>query len=296
MVKGVFVGLSTIDVIYRIDAFLGPNSKVEADSQDIFAGGPATNAAITFSFLGGTPTLVAAVGRHPITRLMLEEFEQYSIRLFDLNPEFEQSPAISAVSVNQKGERSVVSANASRIGAVVTAVDEDVLKDASIVLVDGHQMEVCEKWAQAARERGVPVVLDGGSWKEGTRELIKNIDVAICSADFIPPGCSTQEDVLRYLRDSGVQTAAISNGPAPLRFASRTGFGTVRVPKVQVVDTLGAGDILHGAYCYYASTGYPFTDALGEAVRVASESCRYWGTREWVRRFQIHKRDQSPRK
>jgi sugar/nucleoside kinase (ribokinase family) len=56
----------------------------------------------------------------------------------------------------------------------------------------------------------------------------------------------------------------------------------VPVPQVEVVDTTGAGDILHGAYCYYASQGRAFVDALTEAARIASESCRYAGTREWM--------------
>jgi sugar/nucleoside kinase (ribokinase family) len=48
------------------------------------------------------------------------------------------------------------------------------------------------------------------------------------------------------------------------------------------VDTLGAGDILHGAFCYYSSLGQVFQEALTNAVRVASESCRFRGTREWM--------------
>lgn len=283
MVKGVFVGLSTIDLVYRVDGFPEPNTKITAHSQDAFAGGPATNAAIAFSFLGGAAALVTAVGKHPIARLIHDELEAHSIRLIDLNPEFAELPAISAVAVNQQGERSVVSANAGRIGASVIEVDEGVLEDAAIVLVDGHQMKACQRWASAARERGIPIVLDGGSWKEGTQELLKSVDVAICSADFLPPGCVTGEDVLCYLRDGGVRYAAISHGGEPLRYASADGDGEIPVPRVEAVDTMGAGDILHGAYCFYAAGGSSFEDALRSAVGVASESCRYQGTREWMR-------------
>ena len=60
-------------------------------------------------------------------------------------------------------------------------------------------------------------------------------------------------------------------------------LGTIAVPQVEVVDTMGAGDILRGAYCYFVSTGRGFIESLAEATNVASDSCRYAGTREWMK-------------
>ena len=128
------------------------------------------------------------------------------------------------------------------------------------------------------------MVLDGGSWKVGTEELLKCVDVAICSADFMPPGCATGEDALRYLRGSGVREIAITNGANPILFASEETSGSLPVPYVTLVDTMGAGDIFHGAFCFYASAGLGFVESLQQAAKVASESCRFHGTRAWMRR------------
>ena len=70
MARGIFVGLSTVDIVYRVDEFPLANRKIAAQSQDVFAGGPATNAALAFSHLGGDATLVASsdgiqFGHHP---------------------------------------------------------------------------------------------------------------------------------------------------------------------------------------------------------------------------------------
>jgi sugar/nucleoside kinase (ribokinase family) len=54
---GLFVGLSTLDIVYRVAAPPGPDEKVQAAGQDLAAGGPATNAAVTFAALGGAATL-----------------------------------------------------------------------------------------------------------------------------------------------------------------------------------------------------------------------------------------------
>jgi sugar/nucleoside kinase (ribokinase family) len=282
--NGIFVGLSTVDIVYGVDEFPAPNSKIVACSQEVFAGGPATNASIAFGYLGGKATLVTAVGNHAVASAITEELRRSSIELIDLNPEFDRAPVISSVTVNRKGERNVVSANATHVRALPAQIDEAVLEQASVVLVDGHFMEACQSWARAARARGIPVVMDGGSWKDGTGELLQSVDTAICSADFKPPGCASEEEVFRYLKERGVAKIAITHGAEPVRFVSGAAEGSVRVPRVELVDTMGAGDIFHGVFCYYASTGRGFKEALEEAARVATESCRSNGTREWMKR------------
>ncbi len=192
MTRGIFVGLSTIDIVYNVDEFPAPNAKVAARSQSIFVGGPATNAAIAFAHFGGQATLVTAVGRHPMSQTVRQELEKYSVQLIDLNPDFDEAPAISSVAVDRAGRRNVVSANAARFITPVAEVDRKLCERASIVLVDGHFMQACHAWASAAQANGVPVVLDGGSWKDGTEELLKNVQTAICSADFLPPGCTIE--------------------------------------------------------------------------------------------------------
>jgi sugar/nucleoside kinase (ribokinase family) len=280
--KGTFVGLSTVDVIYGVDQFPSANKKVVALSQDVYVGGPAANAAITFGHLGGTPTLVTVVGRNPLASLVRQELSRYSIRLIDLNPDFDDVPVISSISVNRLGERNIISANATRGNTPAGQLDESVFMQASVILVDGHYMQACQLWARAAHARGIPVVLDAGSWKDGTEELLKSIDTAICSADFLPPACANEDDVLNYLRNCGVKNIAITNGAESVRFVSNDASGVVQVPQVQVADTMGAGDIFHGAFCYNSSIGFGFAEALGEATRIAAESCRFRGTREWM--------------
>ena len=285
MAQGIFVGLSTIDVVYSVDGFPTPNSKVAARSQDVFVGGPATNAAITFAHLGGRPSLVTAVGRHVLADVIRKELQAQSVQLIDLNPGFDDAPVISSVSVDSTGGRNVISANTIRISAPAPEVDENVLAQAHIVLVDGHFMPACQAWAAAARARGTPVVLDGGSWKDGTGDLLANIDVAICSADFRPPGCADENKTLHYLKSRGVKRIAITHGPEPVRFESGSSSGTLRVPQVEAVDTMGAGDIFHGAFCYFSATGRGFVESLAEAAQVAAESCRYRGTRAWMKSY-----------
>jgi sugar/nucleoside kinase (ribokinase family) len=283
----IFVGLSTIDVIYSVDRFPKANEKVAARSQDVFVGGPATNACIACAHLGGKSALVTAVGKHPMAALLREESARYGIHLVDLNAEFAGVPAISSVTVDSKGQRNVVSANAIRVPTPEAVVDHHVLDRARMVMVDGHHMQACQAWAAAARSLGKSVVFDGGSWKDGCGELLKSVTTAICSADFLPPGSKGGQQVVEYLRARGVANIAITHGGEPIEFVSGMSQGTLRVPQVEVADTTGAGDVLHGAYCYFASLGHGFVEALSEAAEIAAESCRHQGTRAWMEAMQV---------
>lgn len=284
MADVIFVGLSTIDVIYSVDKFPKANEKVAARSQDVFVGGPSTNASIAYAHLGGKAALVTAVGKHPLAAMVREETSRYGIQLIDLNAQFADLPAISSVMVNRSGQRNVVSANAIRVHTPETVVDHHVLSNARMVMVDGHHMEACKVWAAEARVLGKPVVFDGGSWKDGTDLLLKSVTTAICSADFLPPGSKNSQQAVEYLRAHGVANVAVTHGGEPIEFVSGMTEGTLRVPQVEVTDTTGAGDVLHGAYCYYATLGHGFVEALSEAAEIAAESCRHQGTRDWMNR------------
>lgn len=282
MASGIFVGLSTIDVVYGVDEFPAANTKIAARSQEIFVGGPATNAAVTFARLGGEAALVTASGRSTLAALVQDELKKYKVQLVDLNPESEGAPALSSVTVDRHGNRNVVSANAIRVVPPQAKVDANLLDNARALMMDGHFMEACQTWASAAKARSKPVVLDGGSWKDGTEQLLKSVHTAICSADFLPPGCSSRDEVVEFLKNRGVANIAITNGAEAIHFVSGQSSGTIAVPQVEVIDTMGAGDVFHGAYCFYLSIGRGFIESLAEAAKVAAESCRYAGTREWM--------------
>ena len=280
--EGIFVGLSTVDIIYTLDEFPSPNRKVTARSQQLLAGGPATNAAITFSHLGGSASLVTPIGMHPLSGVVREDAECFQIELLDLSPQSNEVPPVSSLWVNRLGQRSVVSINTSRTALPPVHIDTKVLAVANVLMVDGHAMTACLAWASAAKSAGVDVVLDGGSWKNGTELLLENVTVAICSADFLPPGCSSEDQTFDYLRAHGVTNIAITHGANPVRFASATSMGSIAVPAVQAVDTAGAGDIFHGAFCFHFSIGYSFEAALRQAAAIAAKSCLYPGTRTWM--------------
>ena len=291
--KGVFVGLATVDVLYTVESVPRRNQKISVPGQQISAGGPATNAAVTFAFLGGHANLVTAVGSHPLAAAIREDLDGHAVRLHDLARRRQEMPPISSIMVvRESGERTVVSANAAVFSKAGADFNPHWLRRASIVLVDGHYMPLCVAAAREARQGGIPVVMDSGSWKKGMAALLPLVDVVICSDDYRPPGCRDTGDVLEFLRARGIRQIAITRGAKPVRFVDGGERGSIAVKKIRACDTLGAGDIFHGAFCYYAcQPGISFRNALTSAARVASFSCRFAGTRAWMKMRKPETRD-----
>lgn len=285
--SGLFVGLATVDVGYTVDEIPRRNQKISVKAQLITPGGPATNAAATFAFLGGQTTLVTAVGDHPLASVIRDDLTHASIRLHDMARGRLEPPPISSILVHRTtGERTVVSANAAVFSPVSTKFNPRWLAGVSVVLLDGQYMPVCIAAAKAAHARGIPVVLDSGSWKPGMAKLLPLLDTAICSGDFRPPGCHSESDVFEFLTARKIPRVAITRGDSAIRFVENGERGEIPIPRIRPVDTLGAGDIFHGAFCYYAcQPGQTFRSALAAAARVASFSCRFPGTRSWMKRF-----------
>lgn len=285
---GLFIGLSTLDMIYLASGPPQANQKLVAQDSLISAGGPATNAAATFAHLGNTAHLLSALGHHPITQLMRSDLASISqpILLSDLAPSQTQSPPVSSIVVTQTtGERAVISLNAQRQIAQPNQIPKD-LRDKitpdiiDIILIDGHQLPVSLAIAQQATE--IPTVLDGGSWKPGLENILPYINYAICSADFCPPGCQDTQATLDYLKQTLPAPAhiAVTQGNQPILYWDGT-EGAVPVPKITPVDTLGAGDIFHGAFCHFI-LHHDFPQALAQAAQVAATACQFFGTRTWM--------------
>lgn len=278
--RGLFVGLVTLDLIYLVDRPPLANQKLVASDYMVSAGGPATNAAVTFSHLSNEAIVLGSLGTHPMTQLILTDLQQHGVTLEDLHPLRTEPPPVSSIMVTENtGDRAVVSINAVKTPAIVNS--PVTLQDAAVVLIDGHQMEVGRTIAMQARSQGIPIVIDGGSWKPGFETVLPLADYVLCSANFQPPNCRSAEDVATYLLALGIPHIAITQGQQPIRYWTVTQAGQIDVPIVNVVDTLGAGDIFHGAFCH-AILREDFRDALTIAASIAAQSCQHFGTRRWM--------------
>jgi sugar/nucleoside kinase (ribokinase family) len=278
---GLFVGMTTLDFVYLAPAVPRSNQKLVAINSATAAGGPATNAAVAFQHFGNQTKLLSAIGQHPSTAMIRADLSD--LELWDLAPDRLESPPISSIVVTQStGDRAVISINATRFQADVADIPAQILQDVQIVLIDGHQMTVGAEIAAQAKTLGIPVAIDGGSWKPGFETVLPYVDYAICSANFQPPGTTNPAAVFDFLAGFGIPYMAITQGAKPILYREQARSGEILVPQIQSIDTLGAGDFFHGAFCHFILQ-MPFVQALERSAQVAARSCQSFGSRSWLR-------------
>jgi sugar/nucleoside kinase (ribokinase family) len=287
-VRGLFVGLSTLDLVQRVSRRPGVNEKVVAQRSDIAAGGPAAVAAVTFGALGGRGVLLSALGPGPVAQLAAGELGRAGVHIVDAWAAGADL-SISAITVlDETGQRSVVSRNAEDLTAVVPGDLAALIGDADIVLIDGHHPELAVAAAGAAQTAGVPVVLDCGSPKPVYAELVPLADVVVCSAAF-PRDPDQSDAVAAALVVDGARLVAMTAGAAPVRWWTRENSGTLMVPRVAVRDTLGAGDVLHGAVTFARARGVTDPErSVSFGIAVAALRVQHVGPRAWLSDPRLH--------
>ncbi|WP_291383402.1 PfkB family carbohydrate kinase [Demequina sp.] len=289
-VKSLFVGLATLDVIQLVNRLPDSNEKVVALDSLTAAGGPAANAAVAAAHLGSEAVLITALADHPVSDIIRSDLAACGVTVWAVP--VDTPPVVASILVTAgSGDRAIVSPTSSASSATAASLSAAeiarALDGVAAVHCDGYHPSLALPIASAARERGIPVLFDGGSFTPHTDAVLEHVDIAVVSGDFAPPGVQPDPvSVLAYLVDRGPVFTAVTRGARGIVFRAPHTRGAVPVERVSVADTLGAGDFFHGALAVaIAQAGrseQEFPHQLAWASRVAGASLGSFGTRRWL--------------
>jgi sugar/nucleoside kinase (ribokinase family) len=83
-------------------------------------------------------------------------------------------------------------------------------------------------------------------------------------------------------RDLNIVTWAVTRGKNGVVWHDRNSDGVIKASQINAIDTLGAGDIFHGAFCHSYLKTRDFKQSLEVANDIAGRSCSTIGTRSWM--------------
>lgn len=282
--KVLFVGRATLDVVYSLNRFPSEDTKTFASAMHVAPGGPATNAAITHSLLGGKAQLMTAIGEGPWAPTVRDELERLAIEVIDLAEGTSYQTPLTTVLVNEtQATRTIVNPPSSEAALQRPGRwDQSWGQSPRLVLVDGFHLIETLPLLRALHAEGAHICLDGGSWKSHTEDLASLLSVAICSERFVVPQRPAHPDTaIEWFAAKEVPHVAVTRGAKPILGWDRGRRFEIEIASIGAVDTTGAGDVLHGAFCFYfAQTGH-FEQSLRMAAGIATRSCLGMGIRGW---------------
>jgi len=245
--EALFIGQTYIDVTFLTDHIPTGDDKHVASDYAVSFGGNAVTAAFCCARLGIAPDLLTSVADDWLGRMFLDMAAKYQI-------------SVHVRKVRRSSLSFVMPKDGKR--AIVRCRDDDYLhpfpplnlEGCRALHLDGHQGDAALYYAKACREAGIFTSLDGGGVRSNTTDLLPFIDVAVVSERFCEQLHSSPAEVLDLLKEKGCRIGGVTLGERGLLWYDEKGTVTTMpallVPRADIIDTNGAGDVFHGAYVY----------------------------------------------
>jgi sulfofructose kinase len=261
MTRLLVCGIAVIDDVHRVEALPRGPFKHRSTSYARLGGGCGASAAVAAARLGAEVALVTRLGADPAGTDLLAMLAAQGVAV--IAPRAGRTP-VSSVMIDAQGERMIVNFPGEGLPGVPPA-----LPPFDAALVDCRWPEAAEAVLRAARRGGRPGVLDG-------ERLTPEPLAALAShVVFSAPGLRdfAGDDLRAALGDAAARLpgrVAYTDGADGVRWA---GGPHVPAPAVTPVDTLGAGDVWHGAFTLALGRGEPLDAASDFANRAAAIKC-----------------------
>lgn len=271
------VGHAVQDYVFSVDAIPATADKHRARGFSAVGGGPAANAAVAVSRLGGRAILAARVGDDRVGREMTDDLTAEGVDASRVRRFANCRSSVSAVMVDPRGERMIVNHLDASLPQDPGWLLADLPLGLDAVLGDVRWPAGSAAALSWARAEGLPAVLDADRTRPEDRFVLEAASHVAFSASGLVDyaGSADLEGGARLAAErlrawvcvtDGARGACAVDGRSDASRRARWigGFS------VDAVDTLGAGDVWHGAFALALGEGRGEDDAVRFANAAAA--------------------------
>jgi sulfofructose kinase len=276
------VGLAVMDQIYSVERLPEAPAKHFATALREVGGGPAANAAVAIARLGGGARLWSRIGDDSVGERIARELEREGVGVSGIKRIPGARSGCSAIIVDTRGERMIVNFRGDRMDPDPSWLPVSEIRGADAVLGDLRWPEGSARALAEARRLGIPALLDADATpaREGAEVFGAANHILFSSQGLLEfTGLAEIEGGLRLAASRTGAWVGVSAGLAGVYWLEPERVRHLPAFTVEVVDTLGAGDVLHGAFALALARGEPIEDALGFACAAAALKCSRPGGR-----------------
>lgn len=268
------LGIIPFDLLYTIDKYPAPESKIDALNFFSQGGGPIPNCMVGLSRLGVSTAVIAAVGDDPFGHAMIKGLQDERVNTDHMLIKNNKQTAIATGYIEKgSGRRTMVLYR--NIEVLPRDIKTNELPIPKIVHLDGRDMPATMKLARWAKKVGAIVSFDIGSMRNDVTELLPLVDHLVVADPFAFGFTKTRtakaaiEELQKYCHGTIVVTEGLkgSTGLENGEYIHQKAF------KVKNVDTTGAGDAYHSGYLYSLLHGLSLGRRMEFGAAVAALKC-----------------------
>lgn len=287
------IGIPVRDLTFRVDSVPARGSKANATHLAEICGGNALNAAIAMARLGGRVAFAGPMGdvRETSSSFILERLAAEGIDIRHIVRMPGAATPVSAIIIDATGERTLTIYRDPALWTVKLSDAEELLADCQAVLVESRCGAFCIDLCAEARRRGIPVIVGVDRAMALTDGLLTTASHLLFSSEQVQETAGVADDGEAMKRLAGLTPAflAATRGPNGTIWLNEAAtLEETPAFRVEAVDTLGAGDVFHGAFTLRLAEGGGVREALRFAAAAAALKCtRHGGGQAAAQRVEV---------
>jgi len=263
------VGSINLDVVVGVDRHPAPGETVVGGDRQELPGGKGANQAVAAARLGATVAFVGRVGADDSGRRLRDGLAAEGVDVAHVRVDPDAPTGMALIAVDSAGENTIVvspGANA-RVGAADVEAARDVMAGAAVTLVQHEVPE--EAVAAAIVAAGGRVVLNPAP----ARALLAAVDVLVPNRGELEALAGRAGDPIELARGlEAARAVVVTLGAEGAAVVEGDRVDRIPAPRVEAVDTTGAGDAFCGALAQALDGGAELVEAARWAARAAAAS------------------------
>lgn len=277
----VVIGSTNVDLFAHVVRHPSPGETVLGDGGGRAPGGKGANQALAAALQGAPVRFVGAVGDDPDAQTAVGSLREAGVDL-DAVQVVEGPTGLAIITVAEDGENTIVvvaGANAA-VTPEQARREVDAMADGDVLLLQGElPRATTQAAARAAVAAGHRVVLNVAPWGALDADVLTTADplvlneheAALAVAELgLRPADDEPLALAQALVGAGTRSVVLTLGAAGAVVVDAQGAESVPSPRVDAVDTTGAGDAFTGALAARLLTGDDLLTSVRHAVRVGA--------------------------
>lgn len=273
-----------VDLAVNVDVFPKPNGGTGVRDLSWQGGGKVATGMVAAARLGAKCAMLGAVGDDDYGQFVLRDFERHGIDVRGMQVEQGATTSLSIVlSDRETNGRSIVYRTGTAQQPRLGTLDEAILRDCEWFFIS-RGSELCLKAAETAKAAGARVIIDADSYDSQVMENLHLIDAFVAS-EFVYDVLFSDENYeenCKKVFEMGPPVVVFTLGAKGCVGYSAEGFFRLPSHNVPVADTVGAGDVFHGAFAVGMAEGMTAKAAAELATAVACIKCTRIGGRAGI--------------
>src|SRR6478752_4596582 len=276
------IGMPVRDLTFRVQELPKRGFKVNASHFDEICGGNALNAAIGIVRLGGRASICGPMGdaRETSSRYIFDKLAHEGIETKHIVRMPGLVTPISNIMIDPSGERTIVTFRDPELWKVRLPDTDTLLEDCAAILTENRCAEFCTELCIEARRRGIPVIVDVDRTMSMREGLLTASSHLVFSSEALQATAGIPDDgeaLKKIAKLTPSFLAGTRGAQGTLWLDERGNLQQTPAFPVHTVDTLGAGDVFHGAFALAITEGQDVPGALRFASAAAALKCTRFG-------------------